>query len=156
MRWICLLVGFAFLGFLPAQAGHSAPKIVLRVHVQSAGDGQSALEVTTITIPPNGERIQVRTLPELTEGELVGVAQDASGGLRLQFNHVGQVNLSAVTAQNQGRILVVLIDGIVVYAPTIDEQITDGELDIPHPVDPQITQLLQEVVRQNLRQAGRT
>jgi preprotein translocase subunit SecD len=156
MRWTCLLVGFLSLTFQTAQAGHSPPKVVLRIHVQSPGEGQSPLEVTTITIPPNGEKIQVRTLPEVTEGELIGVQQDLSGGVRLQFNHVGQVNLSAVTAQNQGRILVVLIDGYVVYAPTIDEQITNGELDIPHPINPQIVQLLQEVVRKNLKQAART
>jgi preprotein translocase subunit SecD len=156
MRWTCVLIGFLFLTFLPARAGHSPPKIVLRVHVQTTGEGQSAQEVTTITVPPNGEQIQVRTLPELTEQELVGVQQDASGGVRLQFNHVGQVNLSAVTAQNQGRILVVLIDGYVVYAPIIDEQITSGELDIPRQISLQIVQLLQEVAQQNVKQAART
>jgi hypothetical protein len=156
MRWIFLLVGFAFLGFLPAQAGHSAPKVFLRVHIQSPGAGQSPLEVTTIKIPPNNEEIQVRTMPEVTEGNLSAVSQDASGGVRLLFDHVGQVNLSAVTAQNQGRILVVLINGFVVYSPTIDEQITNGELDIPHPINPQIVAQLQEVVKRNLKQAART
>jgi len=156
MRWTCLLIGFLFLTFLPAQAGHSPPKVVLRVHVQTTGEGLSAQEATTITIPPNGEQIQVRTLPEVTEGELVDVQQDASGVVHLLFNHEGQVNLSAVTAQNQGRILVVLIDGFVVYAPTIDEQITNGELDIPHPISPQVVQLLQEVARKNVKQAART
>jgi preprotein translocase subunit SecD len=156
MRWTCLLTGFLFLTFLPAQAGHSPPKVVLRVHVQTTGEGQSALEVTTIVIPPDGERIQVRTLPEVTEQELVDVQQDASGVVHLKFNHVGQVNLNAVTAQNQGRILVVLIDGYVVYAPIIDEQITDGELDLPRPLPAQVLQLLQEVARRNVRQAART
>jgi len=156
MRWTCLLMGFLLLTFLPAQAGHSAPKVVLRVHVQTTGEGQSPMEVTTISVPPNGEQIQVRTLPEITEHELVDVRQDASGAVHLLFNHVGQVNLSAVTAQNQGRILVVLIDGYVVYAPVIDEQITSGELDLPHPINPQVLQLLQEVARQNVRQAAKT
>jgi hypothetical protein len=148
-------MGLLFLTFLPAQAGHSAPKVVLRIHVQTAGEGQSPMEVTTISLPPDGEKIQVRTLPEVTEHDLIGVVQDASG-VHLLFDHVGQVSLSAVTAQNQGRILVVLIDGYVVYAPTIDEQITNGQLDIPHPIDPQIVQLLQEVARQNIRQAAKT
>jgi preprotein translocase subunit SecD len=155
MRWMCLLTGSLFLMFLPAHAGHSPPKIVLRVHVQSAGEGQSSLEVTTISIPPAGERIQVRTLPELTEQELVDVQQDAAG-LHLMFNHTGQVNLSAVTAQNQGRILVVLIDGYVIYAPLIDEQITNGELDVPRAMNPQVVQLLKDVAQQNVRQAAKT
>ena len=155
MRWICLLIGFLFFTFLPARAGHSPPKVVLRVHVQTTGEGLSPQEATTITLPPNGEQIQVRTLPEATEQELVDVRQNASG-LHLQFDHVGQVDLSAVTAQNQGRILVVLINGYIVYAPIIDEQITNGELDIPHPINPQVILLLQEVARRNVRQAAKT
>ena len=155
MRWTCLLTGFLLLTFLPARAGHSPPKVVLRVHVQTTGEGLSAQEATTITIPPNGEQIQVRTLPEATEQELIDVQQDASG-LHLKFNHVGQINLNAATAQNQGRILVVLIDGYVVYAPIIDEMISNGELDIPHPIPAQIVQLLQEVARQNVRQAAKS
>ena len=156
MRWTCLLTGLLFLTFLPAQADHSPPKVILRVHVQTTGEGQSALEVTTIAIPPNGERIQIRTLPEVTEHDLVDVQQDASGVVHLLFNHEGQVSLSAVTAQNQGRILVVLIDGVVVYAPIIDEQITNGELDLPRPIPPQVLLLLQEVARKNVKQAART
>jgi preprotein translocase subunit SecD len=155
MRRICLPIGLLFLTFLPAQAGHSPPKVILRVHVQTTGEGQSPLEAMTLTLPPNGETIQVRTLPEVTENDLIDVKQDASG-LHLQFNHVGQVNLNAVTAQNQGRILVVLIDGFVVYAPIIDEQITNGELDIPRQIGPRIVELLQEVARKNVRQAART
>jgi hypothetical protein len=123
MRWIFPLTVLLLLT-LPVHAGHSPPKVVLRVHVQTTGAGQSPLAATTITIPPNGEQIQVRTMPEMTEGELVGVSQDAGGTVHLQFNHEGQVSLSAVTAQNEGRILVVLIDGYVIYAPLIDEQIT--------------------------------
>jgi hypothetical protein len=155
MRWICLL-GLLCFTFLPAQAGHSPPKILLSVNVQSPGEGQSPMEVTSINVPPDGETIQVRTLPEVTEKNLIDVQQDASGSFRLMFNHVGQVNLSAVTAQNQGRILVVLLNGIVIYAPTIDQQITNGELDIPHPLDPRVVQILQDEAKQNVKQANRT
>jgi preprotein translocase subunit SecD len=142
--------------FVPARAGHSPPKVVLRIHVQTTGEGQSPMEATPIKLPPNGEQIFVRTLPELTEQNLVGVEQLPSGVVRLQFNHVGQVNLSAVTGQNQERILVVLVNGYVVYAPVIDQQITNGELDLPRPLGAQIIQLLQEVAKNNVRQAAKT
>jgi preprotein translocase subunit SecD len=114
------------------------------------------MAVTIISLPPNGEQIQVRTLPEATEQELIDVRQDASGVIHLLFNHDGQVALNAATAQNQGRILVVLIDGYVVYAPTIDAQITNGELDLPRPIGPHVLQLLQDVARKNVRQAAKT
>ena len=155
MRLTWLLMGLLLFTFLPARAGHSPPKIVLRVHVQTTGEGQSPMEATPIKLPPNGEQIFVRTMPELTEQHLVGVEQLPSGVVRLQFNHVGQVNLSAVTGQNQGRILVVLIDGVVAYAPIIDQQITNGELDLPRPLKPQIIQQLQELAKKNVRQAAK-
>ncbi len=156
MRWTWLLIGLLLITSLPVRAGHSAPKIFLRVNVQTTGEGQSNLEVATIPIPPNGEQIQVRALPEVTEQELIGVRQDASGATHLQFNHTGQVALSVVTAENQNRILIVTINGYVVYAPVIDEQITTGELVIPRALGPQVVQLLQETVQKNLREAKRT
>lgn len=127
---------------------------MLRVHVQTTGQGLSAQEATTIPIPPNGEQIQVRTMPEASERDVIAAQQDA-GGLHLQFNHVGTVNLNAATAQNQGHILVVLIDGQVFYAPVIDEQISNGRLDIPHQLPPTVLAALQERVQFNVKEAGR-
>jgi len=156
MRLTCLLLVVLLGVYLPAHAGHSPPKVVLRVHVQTTGEGLSAQEATTITLPPNGEQIQVRTLPDVSEQQLIAIEQDPSGNVHLHFNHVGQVSLSAVTAENQGRILVVLVNGYVVYAPIIDQQITNGELDLPHALNPQIIQNLKEVAQHNVRQAAKT
>jgi hypothetical protein len=155
MRWILLLTGCLFLVFLPAHAGHTPPQVMLRIHVQTTGEGSSPMEVSRIQVPPDGDTILIRSIPELSEGQLIGAEQD-NDGLHLQFNHVGMVNLNAATAQNQGRILVVLIDGNVIYAPVIDMQITNGQLDIPHPIPPVILQLLQEVAKENLKRDNRT
>lgn len=155
MRCFCLLIGLLALTFSPARAGHSAPKIVFRIHVQTTGDGLSAQQATTITIPPRGDQVQVRTLPEITEQEIIDVQPNAAGGIHVTFNHMGTVALSAVTAQNQGRLLVVLIDGFVVYAPIIDEQIDNGQLDIPHQLSPQVIQLLQGQAQKNVKQAAK-
>jgi hypothetical protein len=155
MRWICCLLALAVVLFLPVRAGDKPPQIMFRVHVQIAGEGLSAQEATSIPIPPNGEIIQVRTLAEATERDIIAAQQDA-GGLHIQFNHVGTVNLNAVTAQNQGHILVVLVDGQVFYAPTIDEQISNGRLDIPHQLPPTILAALQAMVQDNVKQANRS
>ena len=155
MRYACLFLGLLLLTFLPARAGHSAPKIFFRIHVQTTGAGMSPQEASTIQLPPNGEQILIRTFPEVTEENVIGVAQDTAG-LHLQFDHTGTVNLSAVTAQNQGRILVVLINNTIFYAPVIDTQISDGRLDIPHHLTPQALALMQEVVQKNIRQANKS
>jgi preprotein translocase subunit SecD len=140
---------------LPARAGHTPPKIFLRIYIQT-NEGLPATEAQPLMIPPDNEVIQVRTLPEVTEADLIGVESDPSGSVHFHFNHIGQVNLDAVTAQNQGRILVVMLDGIVIYAPTIDEQITDGELIVPHPLNPAVVKLLQDTAEKNVEESKHT
>lgn len=156
MRWIYLLAGLPLLFFTPAHAGHSPPKIVLQIFVQTSGEGLSATQATSIAIPPNGEVIQIRALPEITERNLADVRADVSGAIHLQFDHIGQVVLSAFTAQNQNRIMVIMLNGYIIYAPIIDEQITSGELIIPHPIKPEALQLLQETAKKNVQKAART
>jgi hypothetical protein len=146
-----LLLALVLLGALPAHAGHSAPQIFLRIHVQTTGSGMSQDQARTILIPPNGEAIRVRALPEVSERNLVGVESRPSGTL-LFFDHEGQVNLDAVTAQNQGRLLVVLLNGYVIYAPVIDVQIGNGQLLLPHPLDPRVVQVLRDLALKNVRE----
>jgi hypothetical protein len=43
----------------------------------------------------------------------------------------------------------------VFYAPIIDEQIDNGELVMPHHLDPPILQLLQQVAQENVKEAAR-
>jgi len=157
MRGIHVLVGLtALLLFLPAHAGHSPPNIILQIFVQTGGQGMSSTQATTIALPPRGEVIQIRALPEITEHELIDAQADASGAVHLRFNHIGQVVLSAFTAQNQDRIMVIMLNGYVIYAPIIDEQITTGELIIPHPIKPEALQALQETARRNVEKAGKS
>lgn len=155
MRWILLLGIFSLL--TPARAGHTPPPIILRVHVQTSGEGLPSTQATQVALPPNGEVIQIRSLAEAGEHDLLQVTTDQAGALHLQFNHRAQVNLNAATgSQNNGRILVVLLNGQVLYAPVIDEQITTGELVIPHPVSPDLLKLLEEIAADNLREQNRT
>lgn len=158
MRLTCLQLVFSLLVlmWIPAHAG-STPKtkIFLRVHVQTNAAGLPNTQVASVAVPPDNEVIQIRALPELTEQNLIDVQSTATGGVRLMFNHTGQVNLDAVTAENDGRILVVMLNGYVLYAPIIDQRITTGELDIPHPLSPQVLQLLQETAQNNVLQASK-
>jgi hypothetical protein len=151
MRYVLFALALLFIA-LPAHAGKSPPKVLLRIHVQTTGDGLSNNQAQTVYLPPNNEPIQVRAMPEVSEHNLIAAEQRPDGTL-LTFDHEGQINLSAVTAQNQGRIMVVFINGYIVYAPVIDEQITNGQLLIPHPLAPQIIPLLQDLAAHNVRNA---
>jgi hypothetical protein len=147
-------LALALLSAAPAHAGKSPPKLLLRIHVQTTGDGLSQDQATPILLPPNGEQIMIRSLPEVTEGNLVGVTPQPNGTL-LAFDHQGAVNLSAVTAEDQGRVLVVFLNGYIIYSPIIDEQITDGQLLLPHPLAPEIVKLLQDIADKNVRNASK-
>jgi hypothetical protein len=146
-----LLFALALFIALPAQAGKSPPKLLLRIHVQTTGSGLADNQAKTVLLPPNGEPIQVRGMPEVSERNLIGVDPQKNGTL-LTFDHEGQINLSAVTAQNQGRILVVFLNGYIIYAPVIDEQITNGQMLLPHPLAPEIVKLLQQIATDNTRE----
>ena len=156
MRAICLLLGWSLLLFVPAHAGHSPPKIFLRIYVQTTGEGLPDTQATRVTLPPNGDTIQIRAMPELTEHNLIAVQTDAAGSVHLIFDHQGQVVLSAFTAENQNRIMVMMIDGYIVYAPLIDEQITTGELVVPRKLGPDVLKLLQETAQKNIQEHSRT
>jgi hypothetical protein len=151
MRWIPRLAGVLFLLALPAHAGHSPPKIIFRIFIQTADQGMPASEAMQVTIPPNNETIMVRSMPELTEANLVEVHSDTSGNVHFLFDHPGKVDLDAITGQYQGRIMVVSLNGYVIYSPLIDEQITTGELIVPHPLDPVIVKLLEDTAQKNVR-----
>ena len=157
MRWAALvfvLVSTIVLPMAPARAGASPPKILMRIYVQT-NEGLPPSEAMPVSVPPDNEVIYIRSMPEVTEQNLAG-AESIPEGVKLIFDHTGQVDLDAVTGQDQNRILVVTIDGVVVYAPIIDQQITDGVLIIPHLTNPVIVQLLQECAAKNNREAKRT
>ena len=104
MRLICrsfLLLALTTLNLLPAHAGSKPPQLMLRVYIQTAGEGLASTQAQSIAIPPNGEIIQIRALPEVSEKDLVDVKTDASGGTELILNHRGRVNLDASTGENQ-------------------------------------------------------
>jgi hypothetical protein len=153
MRWIPRLAAILVLLSLPAHAGHSPPKVLFRVFIQTSGEGLPATEAQQVTIPPNHEIITIRAMPEITEQNLIDVHADASGNVHFLFDHAGQVNLDAVTGEDQGRIMVVTLNGFVIYAPLIDEQISRGELIVPHSIDPIIVKLLEDEAQKNVRQA---
>lgn len=139
---------------LPVQAGHSGPKLLFRIHVQTTGQGLSDQEAIPITLTHPNENILVRALPEITENDILTVQEEASG-TRFYFNHEGKVALDVFTAQNQGRAMVVLLNSEVIYAPIIDEEITTGQLLIPKKFKPEILEALKDIAEKNTKEATR-
>ena len=83
----------------------------------------------TLLNPP--ETIAIRNIPELSEKEIRSVRTLVDGTVVVEFDDFGQTKLEVATNTGRGLILVVIVNGRVVYAPTIDTNLTRGGLALP-------------------------
>ncbi len=134
---------------LACAGGHKPPPVTLTITIETSGQGMAPQQAIPVTLPASGQTIFVRAIPEITEKNLIKVELRPDGTPLLTFDHQGRINLDVSTGVNQGRFLVVLIDGVVVYAPIIDLQIKTGQLLIPHPLPLPIMDALQKVAIYN-------
>lgn len=139
-----------------ARAGAPAPKVTLRLCVQV--DAQSGATESKQTVPVRlvnpDQVIYINAMPEASEHDLVGI-EPYSGvagesGAILHFSRHAAISLNNATVQNQGRILVVLLDGRPVYTPVIDGPLTTGDFIVPRGVLPLELAELQKVIKINL------
>ncbi len=136
-----------------------APTVSLRICVQV--DAQSGATASRQTVPVRlsdpDQIIYIHAQPEVSEGDLTGVepyvAIAGQNGAILHFTPHAAINLNAATQQNDGRILVVILDNRVVYSPVIDGAIPGTDFIIPRGVLPAEYTALQEVVKRNLKAA---
>src|ERR1043165_7270136 len=128
MKWIIsctLLILATVLVSAPttALAGGSPPKIVVRVHVENVAKELKGRQTFMVQLPDPPEALSVVATPEASERDVINVVGKPTSngyGAYIYFNRKAAVNLSATTAQNAGRVLVVVINNRVVYAPVID------------------------------------
>jgi len=136
-------------------AGSKPPQIYLRVYTQTDSNG-SPNSIIPIQLTQPDDQIFVSAIPEASEKDLIGIvpAPGAAGGAILHFNEHAGMNLDAATSQGDGKILVVVLDGRVIYSPMIDATIKTDLL-IPRGILPQEFSLLQAVAKQNLHDQKR-
>jgi len=83
----------------------------------------------TLLNPP--ETIAIRSIPELSEKDIRQVRTLADGTVVVEFDDFGKTKLEVATNTGRGSILVVIVNGRVVYAPTIDVNLARGALALP-------------------------
>ena len=106
------------------------PPMLLRVHLQAPEGAKGMLTVpVTLLNPP--ETIAIRNLPEVSEKEIRQVRTLADGTVIVEFDEFGKTKLEVATNTGRGLILVVIVNGRVVYAPMIDTALTRGLLALP-------------------------
>ena len=108
----------------------SKPPVLLRVHLQAPEGAKGMLTVpVTLLNPP--ETIAIRNLPEVSEKEIQKIYTGGDGTVVVEFDEFGKTKLEVATSTGRGLILVVIVNGRVVYAPLIDTTLTRGALALP-------------------------
>jgi hypothetical protein len=106
------------------------PPFLLRVHLQAPEGAKGMVSVPVTLFQPN-ETIAIQSLSEVSEKEIRKVSTRADGTVLVDFNDFGRTKLEVGTSTGRGFILVVLVNGRVVYAPRIDTVITNGSILLP-------------------------
>jgi len=106
------------------------PPVLLRVHLQ-APEGAKGMVTVPVTLLNPPETIAIRNIPEVSEKDVRQVRALADGTLVVNFDDFGKTKLEVATNTGRGLILVVIVNGRVVYAPTIDTTLTQGTLALP-------------------------
>jgi preprotein translocase subunit SecD len=148
--------GLVYLAFLTlALAGGNKPKCTFRLHVQTTGDKLSVNQAMPAFLNDPPETIQVSTIPDLSERDLVKAeARETTNGrtLWVKFDNHGTTVLSTITTQFMGRIFVVYLNQKVIFSPVIDQRIGNGELIVPYPVTDEEIKALNKVIKKNDKQ----
>jgi len=118
------------LGFALWMGAAEKPPVLLRVHLQ-APEGARGLVTVPVTLLNPPETIAIHSMPEVSEKEVERVVQESDGTIRVEFDSFGKTKLEAATSSGRGLILVVIVNGRVVYAPRIDTVLTRGVLLLP-------------------------
>ena len=124
-RLLPLLAGlFVFLGATPK------PPLLFRVHLQAPEGSKGQVSVPVTLFNPS-QTISIQSLPEVSEKEIRKVSTRADGSILVEFTDFGQTKLEVGTSTGRGLIMVVIINGRVVYAPRIDTVLVNGCLLLP-------------------------
>jgi hypothetical protein len=129
MRFGVNILPFLF-GLVVWMGAAEKPPFLLRVHLQAPEGAKGMVSVPVTLFQPN-ETIAIQSLSEVSEREIRKISTRADGTVLVDFNDFGRTKLEVGTSTGRGFILVVLVNGRVVYAPRIDTVITNGSILLP-------------------------
>ncbi|MEY3481489.1 MAG: hypothetical protein RIQ71_2264 [Verrucomicrobiota bacterium] len=130
MKFSRIFIAAAALACL---AGAKKPVLDLRVHAEG-----TEAEAPTFAIPAtllNGRPTFLQRMPLVTQSEIESIypfaAADGSQGVYLKLGQHGSRLLQQHTMSQQGKLLVVMLNGRMVSNLLVDRPITDGIVCIP-------------------------
>lgn len=132
-------------------AGSSRPLATFRIHVEQSGSSGSSAQVIQVALTNPDQVVTVARFAELSENHVANVLPTPDGGMLVVFNPTGARILESLTASQMGRIMVVFLNGQVVYAPVIDLAVRSGKLMIPGPLPTEDVMALQQLLERRAR-----
>ena len=106
------------------------PPVLLRVHLQ-APEGAKGMVTVPMTLLNPPATIAIRNIPEVSEKEIRKIQSLPDGTVVVEFDDFGKTKLAVATNTGRGLILVVIVNGRVVYAPRVDTILNQGCLLLP-------------------------
>jgi len=106
------------------------PPVLIRVHLQAPEGAKGDISVPVSLFNPP-EKVAIQSLPELSEKDIRKVSVRMDGTVLLEFDDFGRTKLEVATSTGRGLIMVVIVNGRVVYAPRIDTVLSNGCLLLP-------------------------
>lgn len=123
-------IGILVLGVFLWIGAAEKPAVLIRVHLQ-APEGEKGEAAVTVSLFNPPEKIAIQSLPELSEKDIRKVTTRGDGTILVEFDDFGRTKLDVATSTGQGLIMVVIVNGRVVYAPRIDVVLRNGCLLLP-------------------------
>lgn len=136
--WIVIGLSGLFL-----TAGSSRPEFLFRIHLE-ASKAENPDQVVTLNMGGSLGITRVREFAEMSENDIQSMILRPGGGALIQFNPGGRIRLEALTANNQGRLMCVFLNGRYLYAAEIDMVMDSGRLFLPKGVTPEDVDLFEK------------
>jgi hypothetical protein len=104
---------------------------VFRVHAEANAHDTAAF-AASVPAMFSGKRVAIERAPRLSERDVVAFypysAKDGSFGALFQFDEHGRLALDALSVEQRGRLVFVLVNGRPIAQLEIDERVTDGRI----------------------------
>ncbi|MDD5262447.1 MAG: hypothetical protein PHD76_11435 [Methylacidiphilales bacterium] len=146
MRIKILAVAFWGVFLSAAIAGSSKPGFVLRFYLQSTT--QTGSNWTLVEVPDPPQTIAIEKYGFLSEKYIDKATLLPDGTTLIQFDSIGVNVLNTTTSANIGKIMVVVCNNRVIYAPVIDQPLTQGRIMLPG-IQPEELKQLREYIEKH-------
>lgn len=119
------------VAFLAISATAKDRHCIFRVHAE-ANPNDTASFASSVPALFSGKRVAIQRMPRLSEHDVVAFypysACDGSCGALFQLDEHGRLALDALSIEQRGRLLFILINGQPVTELRIDKRVSDGRI----------------------------